>query len=286
MGSSRVPWAVVELAGDSIGPCQTRRHRGQARGLAPRNPDPDAARPHPGTERADPLVRGRARSERRAGLVPDRLGRHRPDAREDARGPRRPPHRRPHRLDHAGPPARARHQPLRCPGLRDRRHVDRTAAVVRMMDSIAPPRPSSSSTAGCARARLPARRTRSPAARRALRDGEHNVRLLLNKSRRPRRRARRDPLPSTTVPETTASSSRPPCSPCGCHRRAARVDRPVHGMGYRGVISDRYGTRNPSCSVLPNCSARTCICSWQNRTGLPPPLVSRARRPARGHPRA
>ena len=42
-------------------------------------------------------------------------------------------------LDHAGPPARARHQPLRGPGLRNRRHVDRTAAVV--MDSLAPPRP-------------------------------------------------------------------------------------------------------------------------------------------------
>ena len=35
--------------------------------------------------------------------------------------------------------ARARHQPLRGPGLRDRRHVDRTAAVV--MDSLAPTRP-------------------------------------------------------------------------------------------------------------------------------------------------
>ena len=44
----------------------------------------------PGTQRADLLVRGRARSGRRPDLVPDRRGRHRPDAREDARGPRRP----------------------------------------------------------------------------------------------------------------------------------------------------------------------------------------------------
>ena len=27
------------------------------------------------------------------------------------------------------------------------------------------------------------------------------------------------------------------------------------------VLSDRYGTRNASCSMLLNCSARTCICS-------------------------
>ena len=105
----------------------------------PRGPRILAARP-PSREpkRADLLVRGRARSGRRPGLVPDRRGRHRPDAREDARGPRRPPHRRPH-LDHAGPAARARHQPLRGPGLRARRHVDRTSAVVKMV-SLAPTR--------------------------------------------------------------------------------------------------------------------------------------------------
>ena len=38
---------------------------------------------------------------------------------EDAPRPRRPPYRRHHRLA-----ARARPQPLRCPGLRSRRHVD------------------------------------------------------------------------------------------------------------------------------------------------------------------
>ena len=42
---------------------------------------------------------------------------------------RTPPGRRPHRLDHAGPPARARHQPLRGAGVGDRRDVDRTPAV-------------------------------------------------------------------------------------------------------------------------------------------------------------
>ena len=38
-------------------------------------------------------------------------------------------------------PLEPRHQPLRGPGLRARRHVDRTAAVVRRMDSIAPSGP-------------------------------------------------------------------------------------------------------------------------------------------------
>ena len=56
---------------------------------------------------------------------------------KDAPRPRRPLGRCPHRLDHAGPPARARPQPLRGPGLRSRRHVDRTSAVVKM-DSLAP----------------------------------------------------------------------------------------------------------------------------------------------------
>ena len=56
------------------------------------------------------------------------------------RAPRHPPGRCPHRLDHAGPPAQARPQPLRGPGLRSRRHVDRTPAVVKM-DSLAPTRP-------------------------------------------------------------------------------------------------------------------------------------------------
>ena len=50
------------------------------------------------------------------------------------------PRRASRRLDHAGPPDRARHQPLRGPGLRGRRHVDRTAAVVKM-DSLAPTGP-------------------------------------------------------------------------------------------------------------------------------------------------
>ncbi len=59
---------------------------------------------------------------------------------EDPPRPRRPPGQRPHRLDHAGPSAPARPQPLRGPGLRSRRHVDRTSAVVKM-DSPAPPRP-------------------------------------------------------------------------------------------------------------------------------------------------
>ena len=52
-----------------------------------------------------------------------RRGHRRPDAGGDARRPRPPPGRRPHLLDHAGPRARARHQPLRGPGLRGRRHV-------------------------------------------------------------------------------------------------------------------------------------------------------------------
>ena len=62
--------------------------------------------------------------------------------------------RRPHRLDHAGPPARARPQPLRGPGLRSRRHVDRTSAVVKM-DSLAPTRPAA---AALERPTPPARR--------------------------------------------------------------------------------------------------------------------------------
>ena len=57
-----------------------------------------------------------------------------------AHRPRPTPSRRPHRLDHAGPPARARPQPLRGSGLRGRRHVDRTSAVVKV-DSLAPARP-------------------------------------------------------------------------------------------------------------------------------------------------
>ena len=95
---------------------------------------------HPRAER-HALVRGRARSGRRPGLVPDRRGRRRPDAGGDARRPRPPSGRRPHRLDHAGPPARARHQPLRGPGLRGRRHVARTAAGVKMDTTLAPTRP-------------------------------------------------------------------------------------------------------------------------------------------------
>ena len=54
------------------------------------------------------------------------------------RGPRPSPSRRPHRLDHAGPRAPARHQPLRGPGLRGRRHVVRTAAVVKGWMTFAP----------------------------------------------------------------------------------------------------------------------------------------------------
>ena len=111
---------------------------GRRGGLARRGENPDRARAHPGTER-DLLVRGRARPRRRTGLVPERRGGRRPDAGEDAPRPRRSPGRRPHRLDHAGPPAQARHQPLRGPGLRSRRHVDRTSAVVKM-DSLAPSR--------------------------------------------------------------------------------------------------------------------------------------------------
>ena len=117
----------------------------------------DAARPHPGTQRADPLVRGRARRGRQpAGVVPDHGGGRRPDAGEDPPRPRRQPHRRPPRLADAGPSAAARTQPLRGPGLRSRRHVDRTSAVVKM-DSSARRRP----PAGSPRPRSP----RTPAAR-------------------------------------------------------------------------------------------------------------------------
>ena len=62
-----------------------------ARTLTPHDPTREA-------ERADPLVRGRARSRRQPGVVPDRrrtaIGRM-PE--KTPRGPRRPPHRRPHR---------------------------------------------------------------------------------------------------------------------------------------------------------------------------------------------
>ena len=54
---------------------------------ARRATDPDAARAHPGAQRAEPLVRGRTRSGRRPrpGVVPDSRGGHRPDAGEDTR---------------------------------------------------------------------------------------------------------------------------------------------------------------------------------------------------------
>ena len=63
--------------------------------------------------------------------APDGGAGRRPDCRRSA-GSRR--------LDHPGPAARTRHQPLRGRGLRGRRHVDRTAAVV-TMDALAPTRP-------------------------------------------------------------------------------------------------------------------------------------------------
>ena len=63
-----------------------------------------------------------------------------------------------------GPPARARHQPLRGPGLRGRRHLARTAAGVKM-DTTPRPAPPRSSSSSSARRRPRAASTRPPSAR-------------------------------------------------------------------------------------------------------------------------
>ena len=63
------------------------RHQGEARGLARRRADADAARARPGTQPADLLVRGRARPGRQPGVVPDHFGGGPPDAGGRRRGP-------------------------------------------------------------------------------------------------------------------------------------------------------------------------------------------------------
>ena len=84
------------------------------------------------------------------------------------------------------------------------------------------------------------------------------------------RRAQRPGLstgaPRALRPRSAAPRAREPLSGAlGDQGRAAHVL--LHGRpacpwnGASGVFSDRYGPRNASCSVLPNCSARTCVSS-------------------------
>ena len=203
---------------------------------------------HPGTQR-DPLVRSRARPRRRPGLVPDRRGGHRPDAGENARRPRPAPGRRPHRLDHAGPAARARHQPLRGPSLRSRRHVDRTPAVVKM-DSLAPAPPAAAAL-------------ERPTPRRGLHLPEHPPGVL-------RRSAPARTLGSTAAGSTTRPS--PPTSPSSA-TRAGRRPPPRRRWPRRASGPASPGSRARPGNAPPGCWAAT---------GAPPPPAAAGRRGGSG----
>ena len=63
------------------------------------------------------------------------------------------------------------------------------------------------------------------------------------------------PAPRARAPRECARRSRSRCA-----RPAARSSGLSMECGF-GVFPDRYGPRNPSCSVVPNCSARTCVSS-------------------------
>ena len=84
------------------------------------------------------------------------------------------------------------------------------------------------------------------------------------------RRAQRPGLstgaPRALRPRSAAPRAREPLSGAlGDQGRAAHVllhGRPACPWNLAsGVFSDRYGPRNASCSVLPHCSARTCVSS-------------------------
>ena len=120
------------------------RHRRNARGLARWPSNPDAARPPPGTQPADLLVRRRARPGRQRGVVPDHLGGRSPDGVENAGRPWQPPGRRPPCLAQRRPrPPVGGSQPL--PGFRlgCRRYKDRTLRrLIRSPRLCRPRRPS------------------------------------------------------------------------------------------------------------------------------------------------
>ena len=113
---------VIRVRGDEKG---GRRRSGRAslssgivdaRGLARRGEDPAGTTPRGNRTGPSGSVPTSTPTATRSGS--GRRGGHRPDAGEDAPRRRRPPGRRPHCLDHAGPPAQARPQRLRGPGLR------------------------------------------------------------------------------------------------------------------------------------------------------------------------
>ena len=80
--------------------------------------------------------------------------------------------------------------------------------------------------------------------------------------------------------------------PRGCARRSrSRCARPAArstGLSMEccfGVFPDRYGPRNQSCSVVPNCSARTCVSFLTEPRRSPAAPVSRAPEAGSGAPK-
>ena len=158
--------------------------------------------------------------------------------------PRRAPHRRPHRLDHAGPSARARHQPLRGAGLGRRRDMDRTPAVMKM-DPPVPTRPAAVALESPAPAARLVEASVSPNTRRAYLRGAAAPRRLArgpaSRRRDARRLPRRAPRAGESPVERVDGGGRG-ALPGSSRRRAEpgrRTDRPAAG----GLPADRRRPR-------------------------------------------